>query len=360
MPEVQTSAVLVGPERIEFQEFPIPEASDDDGVLKLEVIGVCGSDVFHFRGGNGPAILGHEIVGTIADLGPSAQEAWGVKSGDRVVVETTFGCGRCEDCRLGYYRVCKVLRGYGGAIKTDQPPSLWGAYGEYLYLPPTARVHAIPGTLSSDVAVLVCAVLGNGVRWMRTVGGVGVGDTAVVVGPGPQGLAATVVAKESGAKNIVVVGLARDEARLAMAMELGATHAVAADRDDPHSLVADLTGGRMANVAIDVTNSSESPALALDLVGPRGTLVLGGGGGSEASLLSKNKIVGEEITVVGVNTHDSPAVQRALSIAESGRYPLEKIVSHRFDLSDVEEAIRTLGGDIPSEGLTKVVMYPVL
>ena len=360
MPATETSAVLVGPKRMELQQFPIPEASDDDGVLKLEVIGVCGSDVFHFNGGKGPAILGHEIVGSIVDLGPRAQEAWGVKIGDRVVVEATFGCGLCGDCRLGYYRVCKVMRGYGGSIGTDHPPSLWGAYGEYLYLPPTARVHPIPSTLSPDVAVLVCAVLGNGVRWMRTVAGVGVGDTAVVVGPGPQGLAATVVARESGAKNIIVVGLARDEARLAMARELGATHAVAADRDDPHTLVAELTDGLMANVAIDVTNSSESPALALDLVGARGTLVLGGGGGPEASLVSKNKIVGEEIRIIGVNTHDSPAVKRALSIAESGRYPLEKIVSHRFDLSDAENAIRTLAGDVPSEGLTKVVMYPVL
>ena len=100
MPEAQTSAVLVGPERIELRQFPIPEPADDDGVLRMEVIGVCGSDVSHFRRGDDPAILGHEIVGSIVDLGHAAQEAWGVKPGDRVVVETTFGCGRCEDLRL--------------------------------------------------------------------------------------------------------------------------------------------------------------------------------------------------------------------------------------------------------------------
>ena len=160
-------------------------------------------------------------------------------------------------------------------MRSDQAPYLWGGYGQFVYLPPTARVHRISEELPGDVAVLVCAVLGNGVRWLRTVGGVTIGDTAVVVGPGPQGLAATVAARESGAKHIVVVGLSRDEPRLSMARRLGATHAIAADRDDPKAVVAELTDGAMGNVVIDVTNTADSPPLALDLVGTAGTLVLG-------------------------------------------------------------------------------------
>ncbi len=358
MASTERSAVLVGRRQIEMQEFPVPQVGEDDGVLEIEVTGVCGSDVFHYNGDNAPVILGHEMVGRIADIGPAAQEAWGVSAGDRAVVETTFGCGRCERCRLGRYRVCTVTKGYGGAVKTDQPPYLWGGYGQYVYLPPTARVHKISEELPGEVAVLVCAVLGNGVRWLRTIGGVTIGDTAVVVGPGPQGLAATVAAKESGARHIVVVGLARDEARLAMAQRLGATHAVAADREDPAALVSELTDGEMADVVIDVTNTAESPPLALDLVGSAGTVVLGGGAGGRPSPILTDKITVEEITIRGVNTHDSPAVRQSLGIAESGRYPLDEIVSHRFAVDDADRAIRTVAGEEPADGLVKVVMYP--
>ena len=259
---------------------------------------------------------------------------------------------------MGRYRMCNVSKGYGGAVKADLAPHLWGGYGQYVYLPPTARVHRISEELPGDVAVLVCAVLGNGVRWLRTVGGVTIGDTAVVVGPGPQGLAATVAARESGAREIVVVGLSRDEARLSMARRLGATHAIAADLDDPRAVVAELTDGAMANVVIDVTNTADSPPLALDLVGMAGTLVLGGGAGQRPSPLMTDRITAEEITIRGVNTHDSPAVKQALSIAESGRYPLDEVVSHRFAVDEAETAIRTVAGEIPTEGFIKAVLYP--
>lgn len=358
MMSTERSAVLVGPRRITMQEFPVPEAGEDDGVLEVEVAGVCGSDVFHYNGSNAPIIMGHEIVGRVSDIGPTAQQAWGIRAGDRVVVETTFGCGRCERCRMGKYRVCNVSRGYGGAIKSDEAPHLWGGYGQYMYLPPTARVHRISEELPGDVAVLVCAVLGNGVRWLRTIGGVTIGDTAVVVGPGPQGLAATVAASASGAKDIVVVGLSRDEARLSMARRLGATRVIAADREEPRAVVAELTDGAMANVVIDVTNTADSPPLALDLVGTAGTLVLGGGAGQQPSPLMTDRITGEEITIRGVNTHDSPAVKQALSIAESGRYPLDEVVSHRFAVEEAERAIQTVAGEIPAEGFIKAVLYP--
>ncbi len=358
MTGTETSVVLVEPTVMELREFPIPVPGEDDGVLKTEIIGVCGSDVFHFRNRQGPVILGHEIVGTITDLGDQAAANWGVKTGDRVVVEATFGCGKCDDCRLGYYRQCDVLKGFGGAVKSDVPPHLWGGYGEYVYLPPTARVHKVSTELPAEVAVLICAVLGNGVRWLRTEGGVSIGHTAVIVGPGPQGLAATIAAKESGAKEVVVVGLARDEARLAMARRFGATSTIAADREDAKVVVAEMTDGRMADVVIDVTNTAASPPLALDLVGRRGTLILGGGAGGELSPLPTDRITAEEIQIKGVNTHDSEAVRQALAIAESGRYPLEEMVSHRFAMSEAETAIRTLAGEIPTEGLVKVVMYP--
>ena len=233
-----------------------------------------------------------------------------------------------------------------------------GRYGQYVYLPPTARVHRISEELPIDVAVLVCAVLGNGVRWLRTVGGVTIGDTAVVVGPGPQGLAATVAARESGAGEIVVVGLSRDEARLSMARRLGATRVVAADRDDPRAVVAELTDGAMADVVIDVTNTADSPPLALDLVGDGRDAGAGGRRGPAAEPTDDGQDHHGGDHHPGVNTHDSPAVKQALSIAESGRYPLDEVVSHRFAVEEAERAIRTVAGEIQADGFIKAVLYP--
>ena len=143
-----------------------------------------------------------------------------------------------------------------------------------------------------------------------------------------------------------------------MARRLGATHVIAADRDDPRAVVAELTDGAMANVVIDVTNTADSPPLALDLVGLAGTLVLGGGAGQRPSPLMTDRITAEEITIRGVNTHDSPAVKQALSIAESGRYPLDQVVSHRFAVDEAERAIQTVAGEIPTDGFIKAVLYP--
>ena len=107
-----------------------------------------------------------------------------------------------------------------------------------------------------------------------------------------------------------------------------------------------------------MTNTAASPPLALDLVGLAGTLVLGGGAGQKPSSLMTDKITADEITIRVVNTHDSPAVRQSLSIAESGRYPLDEIVSHRFAVEEAELAIQTVAGEVPVEGLIKVVMYP--
>ena len=352
------SVVLSAPRKMRVEQFPVPEVSKDDGVLQVEIAGVCGSDVIHYRNHPGAVILGHEIVGRIADIGSEAEQNWGVSRGDRVVLEATFGCGRCKDCSNGLYRICRKLRGYGGGVLSTTPPFIWGGYGDYVYLPPTVKVHRISDSMPGEVAVLICAVLGNGVRWLRTVGGVTIGDTAVILGPGPQGLASVIAAKESGADQIVIVGLEHDDSRLSKAKDLGATHVVIADTEVVSNVIYDITDGLMADVVIDVTNSADSVGPAIDLVRPRGTVVLAGSKGSKNAVISSDNITMNEISVIGVNTHDSPAVEQALSIAEKGKYPLETIVSHRFPISEAELAIQTLSGELSSEGLIKVVMYP--
>lgn len=357
------SAVLVAPETFEVREFPRPVVGPDDGLLRMELAGVCGSDVLHWGGhsavrNNLPAILGHEIVGRIEDVGRQAARRWGVTAGDRVIVEASFGCGLCDLCLRGSYQMCADGQGYGGRISATVAPHLWGAYGQHLYLPPRARVHPVGDAISPEVGVVIGAVLANGVRWVHTVGGAGIGDSVAVFGPGPQGLAAVIAAHAAGAGQIIVVGLAADRARLAFAHDCGATHALDFDQHTVEA-ITDLTGGRLADVVIDVTGSSTSPPVAAATVRPLGTLVMAGSTAAASVELPWNELVRKEVRAQGVNSHDQAAVRAAVALAASGRYPLRRMVTHRFPLTAAGDALRLIRNAAGGDGVIKAVIDPV-
>lgn len=353
------SAVLVAPNTFEVREFPFPTIGDDDGLLRMELAGVCGSDILHWGGHsavsrNLPAILGHEIVGRVEKIGRCAGQRWGVDVGDRVIVEASFGCGLCDLCLRGSYQMCAAGQGYGGRISASVTPHLWGAYGQHLYLPPRARVHRVGDAITPEVGVVIGAVLANGVRWVQTIGGAGIGDTVVVFGPGPQGLAAVTAAHAAGAAEIIVVGLAGDKARLAFARDCGATRTLTFDQHTVDA-VNNLTGGRLADVVIDVTGSANSPAVAAETVRPLGTFVMAGSTAAASVKLPWNELVRKEVRAQGVNSHDQPAVRAAIALAASGRYPLDRMVTHRFPLTAAGDALRRISGS-DGEGVIKAVI----
>jgi len=354
-----TSAVLVAPETFQLRDFQLPTIGDDDGLLHLELAGVCGSDILHWGGHsavgrNLPAILGHEIVGRISEVGPLAAQRWSVQAGDRVIVEASFGCGRCGLCLRGSYQMCDEGQGYGGRISAAVSPHLWGAYGQHLYLPPRARVHRIGNDISPEVGVVIGAVLANGIRWVHAVGGAGIGDTVVVFGPGPQGVAAAIAAHAAGAARIIVVGLPGDKARLAFARDCGATETLTFDQHTVEA-IADLTGGRLADVVIDVTGSANSPALAAEVVRPLGTFVMAGSTPATRVELPWNELVRKEGRAQGVNSHDHAAVRAAIALAASGRYPLHHMVTHYFSLESAGHAVRLIRDAAGAEVIKAVI-----
>ncbi|MGQ9859833.1 MAG: zinc-dependent alcohol dehydrogenase [Thermodesulfobacteriota bacterium] len=357
------AVVLSAPGSIELREFPLPKIGEEDGLLRVELVGVCGSDpgIFAGRSTRGerpyPIILGHEIVGRVVELGPKAKRRLGVETGDRVVLEYAFGCSLCEMCLSGHYTLCDANYTYGSMISCASPPHLFGGYSDYVYIHSKAMVHKIGDEISPEVGVLICAVLGNAVRWLRQLGGVSIGDPVVIIGPGPQGLAGVAVARESGAEPVVVVGLSRDEKRLAVARELGAHVTVNAEREDPVPVVSRATSGRMAKVVMDVSGSPSGAALALSLAGKRATVVLPGIYKKEVTL-PLDQAVFKELRLLGVFSHDFRAVRPAISMARTGRYPLDRLVSHRFPLEDAEDALRLVGGQQPGEMPLKVVLDP--
>ncbi len=355
------AAVAVARRRMELQAFARPEIGDEDGLLRVEMCGVCGSDprIFDWADASRfPLIMGHELVGHVAEIGRRAAARWGVEVGDRVIVEHLFGCGHCRWCLVGEYRFCREGQGYGGPTPSSVPPHLWGAYSEYMYLAPNARVHKISADVPAEAAAMTCANIGNGLRWVQTVGGVKSGDTVVVLGPGGQGLAAVLAAKEAGAGRIVAAGLSRDGHRLALARAFGATDTVNLEEDDAVEAVGALTDGALADLVVDVTGATASLGLALELARPLGTVVVGSNTGEEEARIVASRMPVKELRVLGVNSHDTPAVRAAIQVVESRRYPIEKMVTHSFSLEEAETAVMAAGGEVELEGFVKGVIVP--
>ena len=179
-----------------------------------------------------------------------------------------------------------------------------------------------------------------------------------VFGPGPQGLAAVIAAHAAGAERIIVVGLAADRARLAFARECGATHTLSFDQHAVEA-IADLTGGRLADVVIDVTGSEKSPPVAAEAVRPLGTFVMAGSTAAATVRLPWNELVRKEVRAQGVNSHDQAAVRAAIALAASGRYPLDRMVTHRFPLTAADDALRLIRNAAASDGVIKAVIDPL-
>lgn len=359
------AVVLTGPGSLELRSFPIPKIGQDEGLLRVELVGVCGSDpgIFSGRSTRGPRpypiILGHEIVGRVVEMGRAARARLGLEPGDRVVLEYAFGCGSCDMCVSGSYTLCEANFTYGSMISCKEPPHLFGGYSDYVYIHPRAMVHKVGDEIPPEVGVLICAVLGNAIRWLRQMGGVSIGDAIVIIGPGQQGLAGVAMAREAGAEPVIVVGTSRDAARLAMALEFGAHLSINAEQEDPVEEVARVTGGKMAKVVMDVSGSPAGARLALALAGKKGTVVLPGIYKKDVTL-PLDQAVFKELRLLGVFSHDFQAVRAAIKMARQGKYPLDRLVSHRFALEEAERALRLVGGEQPGEMPLKVVLDPKL
>ncbi|MBM4338365.1 MAG: zinc-binding dehydrogenase [Deltaproteobacteria bacterium] len=357
--------VLEAPGRMVMKEFPIPSIGPKEGLLKVEMVGICGSDVGMYRGKATraprpyPIIMGHEIFGTVIQIGEEASRRWNIEEGDRTIVEYAFGCGECFYCKQGNYIHCEAMCTYGSMISCKDPPHLWGAYSQYLYLPPRAMVHKVSKTLLPEVGILICAVLGNGIRWLQTLGGLSTGDTVVIQGPGQQGLAGVIIAREAGAKKVIVTGISKDKIRFDLAKTFGADEIIDIEKDDPIQRVKEITEGRMADLVIDVTGNPRGAITAIDLVKKKGTVVLPGLYGMDREIpLVLDKVVYKELRVQGAFSHDFQSVLPAIRLAESGKYPLKKMVTHWFPLEKAEMAIRVAGGEVQGEDPIKVVIVP--
>lgn len=349
------AAVRTGPGRIEIQEFPMPAIPEDGALLRMEVAGICGTDVKMYKAPRvtEPVIMGHENIGVIDRAGPTFTARKGLGEGDRVFVEHYVGCFRCEWCHRGEYRHCwatdwrynpEALRyGYTPAAR---PPHLWGGFAEYLYLPWNAVVHPVPNSVPAELAG-VATPLSNGIEWALFDCEVGFGSTVLVQGPGQQGLAQVVACKQAGASLIVVTGTARDGARLEVARRLGADETVDVDAEDPLERMSEITGGKGVDVAIDCTAGAGTVAIlqGVQALKRKGGVLLVQGELDVFPDFPLRDVTEKAVTIKSARGHSYRACELALDQLASGRFPLELLTTHRFGLDEVDLAIRSVGGE---------------
>ncbi|MFB5191850.1 zinc-dependent alcohol dehydrogenase [Alicyclobacillus fastidiosus] len=342
------AAVAIRNNETQIQELDLPELSVDDGLLKVEMVGMCGTDVGNYSHITRPTILGHHVVGHIEKIGELAAERWGVKEGDRVAMEEYLPCGTCEHCREGLFRACKFTDSRRGGMRygntaLDIKPGLWGGFSQYMYLHPNAVVHKMPTHVPAAEAVFTLP-LANGFEWMCLEAGVGIGKTVVVLGPGQQGMACVLAAKAAGAQ-VIVVGRQTSVQRLALCQRLGADAVVNTTIEDPIERIAQITGGKLADVVIDVTSGgTELVTQSFAMVKSRGLVILAAYKYAKVLEWDSDLVLSKSITVKGLRGHSYGAVEMAIQCISAGRFPISILHSHNFGLLDVDSALRTAAG----------------
>jgi threonine dehydrogenase-like Zn-dependent dehydrogenase len=353
MTEPVLAAVQIDSQQTALRELSLPDVPEDAALLKVEAAGVCGSDVGAYkRTTKGPRIMGHENVGFIAIAGSAFARRWGVKEGDRVAIEEYLPCGYCEWCLLGEFRHCAATDVFSnpdalryGNTPITVAPGLWGGYSQYLYMPPATVLHKVPDHVGPDEAAMALP-LGNGVQWAVVEAQAGPGKSIVIMGPGQQGLGCVLAAKSAGADLVIVVGLSHDQRRLEVARALGADFTVVADQEDVLERVKEITAGLGVDGAVDTTSarSSETTPLMIELCKRKGGRIVVQSIGGTIPDFPLERLARKYITMKPARGHSYASVELALKRIASGKYPLELMCTHSFDLTGVDLAIRSTGG----------------
>jgi alcohol dehydrogenase len=340
--------VYHGPGNKAWEEVPDPTIRDDtDAIVRVDAVTICGTDL-HILKGDVPAvtdgrILGHEAVGTVTEVGSGVKN---VRPGDRVLVSCITACGRCRYCRQASYGQCL---GGGGWILGHR---IDGTQAEYVRVPfADNSTYPVPDGVTDEEVLMLADILPTGYEVGVLNGAVRPGDTVVVVGAGPIGLAAMLGAKMHSPSHIVAIDLA--EGRLEAAKQFGADSVVNNQIDDPVSRVMELTEGLGADVAIEAVGVPQTFELCARLVRPGGHVANVGVHGKPATLhLEDLWIKNVTITTGLVDTYSTPTLLRLVAARqiESARF-----ITHRFGFDEFLSAYDVFGR-AGETGALKVVL----
>lgn len=333
--------VLESPGKFIKNNFAIPTIKDDELLLKVEMVSICGSDRHLFHGSHKassfPKILGHEIVGFVNQIGSKAAQEYHLKTGDRVTIEPYVMCKNCEYCLTGNYHFHTPRNTYGVSLTCDKEPFLFGGYSEYMVVFPGSKLHKVNQDVPAESACL-SSVIGNGIRWVRTKAQVKLGETVVILGAGALGLTTVIAAKEAGATPIIVVGITKDSNKFKLAKEFGADYIIDMQKEDIVNKIEKITEGRMPEVVIECAGVEITIKTTFSIIRTGGRIILAGLTGGKQVPLITDDIVNNELIVKGGHGQ-AWDVEDAVRIINSKKYPIEKIITHKFPLTEAQKAM---------------------
>jgi threonine dehydrogenase-like Zn-dependent dehydrogenase len=370
-PETVQAAVMVGPGKMEYQQLPYPDRIEPGAVIvKIEMSGICGTDKHAFDGDvtlyGGteseqdmvfPSVHGHENSGLVVEIGgdPSKIEYRGetLQVGDRVTNCPNVICGECWACRSVHgYPYCPDHEGIGMTYRSDQFPYIAGGWAQYMYLPPKAWVYKVPEHLPVEYAALselfvVTAILDRAKEYAAYAGkGFHFGDTVVVQGVGPIGMMMIAKARMLGAGR--VIALDNFPMKLELAKQFGADDAICiADMSDAEIVAAvrERNEGQGADVVVETVGQPEPVRVGLEIVRRGGTYLETGNFADtgEVSLNIHRHIAARNVLIYGNTNHPHDGYYRAFEMMWRHResFPWERLITHRFPLSEAQQAVET-------------------
>lgn len=323
-------AVMEGIGKMGLTERPIPTPADNEVLVKLDYVGICGSDIHYYETGaignyvvKPPFVLGHEPGGVVVEVGKNVSH---LKVGDKVALEPGTTCGQCEFCRSGKYNLCPDV------VFWATPP-VDGVFQEYV-AHEAVFCHKLPDNMDTMEGALI-EPLAIGFHAANR-GGAHVGQTAVVFGSGCIGLVSMMAAKAMGVSKMIVVDVM--DKRLDKALELGADYVINGAKEDAVAKILELTGGKGADLAIETAGTEITTNQAIQAVKKGSTIVLVGYGKTGMINTMMSLALDKEVTLQTIfrSRHLFPT---AIEAVAAGKVNLKGIVTDVFDLDDIQNAM---------------------
>jgi len=327
------AALLYSPNDLRVEEVPKPICGQNEVLLEIKAVGLCGSDIRTITSGLGrlkyPQILGHEITGEVVEAGASVKK---YKKGDRLYVSPLVPCMECPACRRGWFGQCENIVVPG----TDIP----GGFAEYMAIPHTmlerGNIIFIPPNLSYEEAVMTEPL--SSVYASQSYSDVTLDDVVVVIGSGPVGCMHIQMAKLRGAR--IVIAVEQSSHRLGMAGNFGADVLVNSAEQDPVEKVKSITDGWGADKVIVACPSTEAQKQAVSMAGKRGTVTFFGGvPHGKLTDIDTNIIHYNQLTILGHYAYNHMENSKAFSLIASGRFPVKKYITHILPLKDIAKGL---------------------
>lgn len=323
-------AVMNGIGEMGYVNREIPQPADNEVLVKLEYVGICGSDMHYYETGRigdyivePPFVLGHEPGGTVVEVGKNVKH---LKVGDRVALEPGKTCGHCEYCREGKYNLCPDVVFFA-------TPPVDGVFQEYV-AHEAALCFKLPENMDTMEGALI-EPLAVGFHAANQ-GGAHAGQTAVVFGSGCIGLVSMMALKAEGVSNVYVVDIMQK--RLDKALELGATAVINSKEKDVMSEISRLTEGKGVDLVIETAGMEITTRQAIQVTKKGATIVLVGYSKSGEMTLPLSLALDKELTFKTVfrYRHIYPM---AIEAVASGKVNLKGIVTNVFDFDDIQRAM---------------------